>query len=425
MTEALDVLLGDAPIGRLTRARGGRLSFAYDEAWRSRRDAYPLSVSMPLVDARHEHDVVLPYLQGLLPDNERILEAWGRRFQVSASSAFDLLVAVGDDCSGAVRFLPSDRAGAPSPEGRGAVEWLAEADVAARLRELRRDPSAWRVPSDAGQFSLGGAQAKTALTFDGKRWGVPRGRRATTHILKPGLAELEGHVENEHFCLALAAALGLPVARSSVARFEDEVAICIERFDRERDGRTIRRVHQEDFCQALSVMPERKYENTGGPGIAQMVSLLRERSRSARDDIAVFLRAIAFAWVIAGTDAHAKNYSLFVLRGGAVRLTPLYDVASFLPYAPHGLQKVKLAMKVGGKYRLLEIGVHEWKKLAREVGADADELGAEVAALCREVPAQCEAVLARVRKEGLRHRVLPQLAELVAARADRCARLWA
>jgi len=423
MTDALDVLLGDTTIGRLTRAKTGRLGFTYDDAWRADREAYPLSISMPLVEPEFEHGVVLPYLWGLLPDNERILDTWGKRFQVSSASPFGLLEAIGNDCPGAVRFLPSGR-GSTSPEGRGGVDWLSERDVAARLRELRRDPAAWRAANDSGQFSLGGAQAKTALTFDGKRWGVPRGRRPTTHILKPGLSELEGHVENEHFCLALAASLGLPVARSSVEHFDDEVAICIERFDRVREGTSILRLHQEDFCQALGVLPDRKYESTGGPGVAEIVGVLRERSRDAATEIAALLRVVAFNWLIGGTDAHAKNYSVFLQRGAAVRLTPFYDIASFLPYAAHGLQKVKLAMKIGGKYRLLEIGVHAWTKLAKEIGTDEDTLREMLTSMCSELPDHVTTTLARMKKESLEHPVLPKLAALVQARAKQCARLW-
>lgn len=423
MTDTLDVLLGDSTVGRLTRAKSGRLTFSYDDAWRADRQAYPLSISMPLVESHFEHGIVLPYLWGLLPDNERILDAWGKRFQVSSASPFGLLAAIGNDCPGAVRFLPSDRR-ATSNDGRGGIDWLSERDVAERLRELRRDPAAWRAANDSGQFSLGGAQAKTALTYDGKRWGVPRGRRPTTHILKPGLSELEGHVENEHFCLALAASLGLPVARSTVEHFDDEVAICVERFDRVREGAAVTRVHQEDCCQALGVLPDRKYESTGGPGVADIVGLLRQRALRAVEDLTALLRAIAFNWLIGGTDAHAKNYSVFVLRGGAVRLAPFYDIASFLPYAPHGLQKVKLAMKIGGKYRLLEIGVHAWKKLAKEVATEDDAMRAMVSTMCTELPDHVSTTLARMKKERLEHPVLPKLATLLQARATQCARLW-
>src|SRR5262249_7328040 len=150
------------------------------------------------------------------------------------------------------------------PAGRE-IRWLTENDVAGRLRMLRADHSAWRTASDTGQFSLAGAQPKTALLYHYGQWGVPSGRTPTTHILKPPTGEWDGHSENEHFCLQLARACGLIVPNSSVRRFRDEIAIVIERYDRLNIGGERIRIHQEDMCQATGVHPARKYENDGGP----------------------------------------------------------------------------------------------------------------------------------------------------------------
>jgi len=127
-------------------------------------------------------------------------------------------------------------------------------------------------------FSLAGAQPKTALLFGNNRWGVPSGRVPTTHILKPPTGEFDGHAENEHFSLELGRALGLPVVDSRIMRFQDEVAIVVERYDRVRTAAGLRRVHQEDLCQALVITPTRKYQNEGGPGILDIVELLRTYS---------------------------------------------------------------------------------------------------------------------------------------------------
>jgi serine/threonine-protein kinase HipA len=257
----LITLLGDTPVGRVRqepRARltpQGRLSFGYDTAWANAIGAYPISLSMPLALQEHDHDAIEPYLWGLLPDNDTILERWAQRFGVSTRNAFALMSHVGEDCAGAIRFVKTDRLHEITAGGASSVDWLKEHDIAERLRILRTDASAWRSAADIGQFSLAGAQPKTALLFDGKRWGVPSGRIPTTHILKPGTRELDGHAENEHFCLALAGELGLPVARSSVERFEDQVAIVVERYDRIAKASGIVRVHQEDVCQALPVHP--------------------------------------------------------------------------------------------------------------------------------------------------------------------------
>lgn len=417
MSAELVVLLGDRRAGTLRQDRDGTIGFAYEEAWRTSGNASPISVSLPLVRREHAGEVLLAYLWGLLPDNEIILDAWGRRFNVSARNPFGLLTHVGEDCAGAVRFVRPERLEAASTGTRRVIDWLDDVEIARRLRALRDDASAWRTAMDSGQFSLGGAQPKTALYFDGKRWGVPTGRVPTTHILKPGSDHLPGHAENEHFCLALAAELGLPVASSRVLRFEDEIAVVVERYDRQRDGRAIVRVHQEDCCQALGVSPLRKYESDGGPGVGAIAKLLGERSRDAREDLDAFVGALAYSWAVAGTDAHAKNYSVLIGARGAIRLAPLYDLASFLPYAPQGLRKLKLAMKIGGKYRLHEIGVHAWSKVAVELGRRPEEIRAAVVAMCEELPDRAAQVLRATRADGLSHPVLAALRTKIQERA--------
>jgi len=416
VTDSLLVYVGSRRVGALTRNRNGRVEFAYEAEWQSRRDAFPLSLSMPLAARDHPAKIVEPYLWGLLPDNELILERWARRFQVSAGSAFALLGHVGEDCPGAVRLIRSDRASSVG-EG-GGVDWLDEHDIAERLRALRGDASAWRSSTDTGQFSLAGAQPKTALFHDGARWGVPYGSIPTTHIVKPGVLELDGSAENEHFCLSVARELEIPVVSSRVLRFEDETAIVIDRYDRVVTAEGVERVHQEDACQALGVHPARKYEKDGGPGVRAIVELLRESSLDASTDIETFIAALVYNWLIAGSDAHAKNYSLLIGAGGGARLAPLYDIASALPYADLQVQKLKLAMRIGGKYRLRDIGRYQWKKLASELSLDGEHVLSIASRLVRAAPRAATEVLERSRTEGLRHSVVTTLHTALIERAS-------
>jgi serine/threonine-protein kinase HipA len=462
---ALVALLSDRQIGVVSRNRRGRLMFIYREQWRADRNAVPLSLSMPLAAAEHPHKRIDPFLWGLLPDNELVLERWARHFRVSARNPFALLSHVGEDCAGAVQFVGPERLELLRSPRAPEVQWLDEAGIADRLRALRADHAAWRSPGDAGQFSLAGAQPKTALLYDEGRWGVPSGRMPTTHILKPPSAELDGHAENEHFCLALARDIGLPAAATEVRRFGEEVAIVVERYDRARTSalaaaaaaesaalaarvddptatvkaaaaasraaalaglakvQPVLRLHQEDMCQALGLFPTSKYQSEGGPSPQDIIALLRTHSSRPAEDVGTFVDALAFNWLVAGTDAHAKNYSVLHGGNGHVRLAPLYDIASALPYGQLHLQRLALAMKVGGKYRVHRIGPHEWQKLATDVRLSADETIGRIADLASRVVDSIPTVRDRAVSRGLTHPIVPRLAEALASRAHQCLQL--
>jgi serine/threonine-protein kinase HipA len=416
MTTELVSLLGGKEIGRVRRDARARLSFTYDDAWRNDPDAYPLSLSMPLGAKEHGHAAIEAFLWGLLPDNEQVLSRWAAKFQVSARNVFALISNVGEDCAGAVQFVTPERLGAMRSGKEDKVEWLGEADIAKRLEALRADHAAWRLPRDTGQFSLAGAQPKTALLFQNDRWGIPSGRLPTTHILKPPTGHFDGHAENEHICLTLARGLGLPTAQSKVMRFKNEIAIVIDRYDRQRKGNDIIRVHQEDVCQALGIVPTKKYQNEGGPSGNDIAELVRTYSTDRQEDLNTFIAAMGFNWLIAGTDAHAKNYSL-LLSGRRVRLAPLYDLASILPYDGVDLQKIKLAMKIGGEYKLSQIGLRQWQKFAREMRMESDELIDLLISMATQLPDEVNAVRSRARDEGLDAPIIEHLATQLIERA--------
>jgi serine/threonine-protein kinase HipA len=407
--------------GRIRRDDRGRLTFVYNDDWRRARGAYPLSLSMSLAAAEHGHKPVEAFLWGLLPDDANVLDRWARRFQVSARNAFALMSHVGEDCAGAVQFVRPERLADVVGQGPAEIEWLDERDVADRLRALLADHAAWRMPRDTGQFSLAGAQPKTALLYENGRWGVPSGRTPTTHILKPPTGEFEGHAENEHVCMQLASALGLSTVNSQVMKFEDQVAIMIERYDRQRTDAGLVRIHQEDMCQAMAILPTIKYENEGGPGARAIVDLIRTFSGRAEEDVRRFIDALTFNWLIGGTDAHAKNYAMLIGAEGRARLAPLYDIASILPY-DFDLQKIRSAMKIGGEYRMRDIGLRQWRKLAVELRLDADALMTRINDLARGLPDAMADVCRRAETDGLDHPLVERLASKLRERAERCAK---
>jgi serine/threonine-protein kinase HipA len=382
----LRVLLYGASVGELVQD-DMRIRFSYDSDLMDRiPNPTPLSLSMPPYIDDHTGDAVAAFLWGLLPENPAVLARWAREFQVSVANPVGLLEHVGLDCAGAVQFVrPDDLDEAVNP---GGVEWLTESGVARLLRTLRRDATAWHGGAEEGQFSLAGAQSKTALVYEGSRWGRPWGRTATTHILKPAIPGLDDQDINEHLCLSTARGLGLTAARTAIRTFEDQTALVVERYDRAWAGNHRIRVHQEDLCQAMGVHPVNKYQADGGPGPRDIVDLFHavQSTNQAHESTLAFVDAVILNWWLAGTDGHAKNFSV-LLSDDQVRLAPLYDISSALPYPelmnPH---KLKLAMKVGKEYRVKYIARREWTRLAQDLDLDAEELLSRVRQLGEAIP---------------------------------------
>lgn len=421
--DTLVVLVHRTRAGEVTQSKG-ELKFRYDESWRESVDATPLSLSMPLAVRDHSDQVVRSFLWGLLPDNERVLQRWARSYQVSARNPFAILRHVGEDCAGAAQFVEPD-----SVErliaGKGGVDWIDDDEIASRLRQLRADPTAWHAARAAGQFSLAGAQAKTALQYDHvhQRWGDPWGAAATTHIFKPAVAGLDDHDLNEHLCLQAARALGLAAAISQVMSFSGERAIVVERYDRIRsDDGYLRRVHQEDTCQALATMPDRKYASDGGPGVEDVVNLLRRSvspTRAMEETIRRFVDALALNWLLAGTDAHASNYSV-LLAGGLVRLAPLYDISSALAYGDMYLPKLRMAMQIGHEYRISRVERRHWLALANDCSLDGDEVLARVDELAARLPDALSEICAEPTIRAINSSLPGRLCEGVAEHAAWC-----
>jgi serine/threonine-protein kinase HipA len=364
--DRLTVLLQGKSAGELRRGRGGAYEFVYDDTWRDDSAAFPLSLAMPLAGRSYEGDVVSYYLRGLLPDSEARLNALAFQFGISPDDPFALLAYVGEDCPGAVQFVRPDRLDDVMGAGPGKIDWLNEDDIAEVLRDLRAGAAAGVHVVATGQFSLPGALPKIALTLDPRRgrWGVPSGRAASTHIIKPPIRGLKFHNENELLCLELAKLAGNNAANAFILRVQDQAAIAVERFDRKRRGTEILRLHQEDLSQALGVNPRLKYSSEGAPGIADGVRLLRDYATI--DDVYAFIRAVALNWIIAGTDAHPRNYSVLIGSGGRVTLAPLYDLASALLLPTRiSIDELPFAMKVADASTIGAIDWSKWTDQAR------------------------------------------------------------
>ena len=362
-SRALAVWMNGEHVGEWRLLAGGSHEFVYAESWLSSPTARPISLSLPLRPSREPYRAgVQTFFANLLPDNQQILERIQRRFHTGSTTAFDLLREIGRDCVGALQLLPMEEG---VPDVRHVTgEPLTTDNIAQLLAGSLGSPFGQQeAEADAFRISLAGAQEKTALLWHAGTWHRPTGATPTTHILKlpigisPQGIDLSTSVENEWLCAQIVKAYGIPVAPCRMETFGDYKALVVERFDRRlaADGTWWLRLPQEDFCQATATPPALKYENDGGPGIRTIMDLLLGSQRSM-EDRRDFMRTQLVFWLLAAIDGHAKNFSIFLLPGGAYQLTPRYDILSAFPMMGKGrgklaIQRVKMAMAMDGKNR--------------------------------------------------------------------------
>lgn len=362
----LRVLVSGVAAGTVHQDEHGLMTFTYDEGYQGP----PLSLSMPISNRSYGADVLRPYLFGLLPDSELQRRAIGRELGVSANNPVTLLAHIGLDCPGAVQLCAPDRVDEALAREYDLRE-LADHEIAQRLKTVRDEPEvSWMGLEE--RWSLGGNQGKFALAGEGGRWYECRGAAPTTHIFKNGVIGFRLQALNEYVCMRTAERCGVATAHVDYRFFEDEPALIVERYDRVRDasGRVVR-LHQEDLCQALSVMPDCKYTEDGGPSVRDILPLLAGTSR-CKLNLLTFSHQLFFNVLVGAPDAHAKNYSLLLGAGGAAMLAPMYDVASGLAYEKLR-RRMRLAMSVGGENRVGRVGAGA---LERYVGVGDPKLAA-------------------------------------------------
>jgi serine/threonine-protein kinase HipA len=375
---SLDVWLLGERIGRLDQTEG-RLSFTYDAGWLHRPDAVPLSASLPLQANAFDDRAARPFFAGLLPEQDR-RDQVARAIGVSGRNDFALLDALGGECAGAVTFTrPGEK-----PIGQATdldYRVLEERELATIIDELPKRPLL--AGEEGVRLSLAGAQDKLpVLAVDG-RIALPLHGAPSSHILKPAIRRIEDSVHNEGFCLALARAIDLNAAVADIRDVEGRPYLLVERYDRARgpDNRP-RRLHQEDFCQALGVAPEYKYQNEGGPSVVDCFALVRKATRPAALYLPQLLDAVLFNTLIGNNDAHAKNYSLIYGTGGTT-LAPLYDVLCTEAYPE---LTPKMAMKIGDHYNFSDIFPRHWERFAQSANLSPPQVRRRLLDLARRLP---------------------------------------
>lgn len=377
MANEIKVWLFRDQVGTLSLSQG-RLGFQYSADWLLRPSPMALSQSLPLQPGIYEDHVCRPFFAGLLPEgNLRRLVA--HQCHVSSQNDFALLNAIGGECAGAITFLPPGRP-LPSPD-KASIEWLDEKQLLALLEELPRRPML--AGREGMRLSLAGAQDKLPVVFDGQRVGLPKSGQPSTHILKPQIRAVQDSVINEAFCMSLAKAMTFQVAQSLIFDAGDHRVLLVARYDRatDADGKTTR-LHQEDFCQALGVLPEMKYQNEGGPDLKACFDLLFRATRPSAPEMLRLLDAVVFNALIGNHDAHAKNFSLLYTQITPT-LAPLYDLLSTAVYDN---LTPKMAMKLGGRYKFTEVQTRHWEQFAETAGMSVAQSKRRILRMSKDLP---------------------------------------
>lgn len=377
MARTLNVQYDRELVGQLIQDDGGQMTFKYAASWLGKQEPIALSRSLPLREETFTQKECRGFFGGTLPeeDNRKVI---ARILGISDKNDFAMLEQIGGECAGAISFLPEDE---EIPDDDDRYRDLADAELAKILRELPRRPL--MAGEDGIRLSLAGAQDKIAVRIDDGKISIPRGSAPSSHVLKPAIDTYEGVVFNEAFCMALARAGGLNAAPVDIGKVEDIDYLLVERYDRIRDGQAnIQRLHQEDFCQALGIPSEIKYQSEGGPSLVVCFDLIRDASSAPALDLIAMLDAVIFNLLIGNHDAHAKNFSLLYMPDRSIRLAPLYDLVSTVYYEE---LTNKMAMKIGKQPESALIRPEDVDQFAADAGLGAALARARIPALANRL----------------------------------------
>jgi serine/threonine-protein kinase HipA len=406
MAKTLDVYLYRELVGHLTQDKGGQTTFQYTESWLDRPGATPLSRSLPLRKERFTRNECRGYFGGILPEESK-REIIAHNLGISARNDYAMLEQIGGECAGAVTFVPK---GQPLPESEYRYRALSSAELAAVLKRLPKRPL---LAGDEGiRLALAGAQDKIAVRVEAAEISLPLAGAPSSHILKPTVERFEGVVANEALCMRLADATGIPTAKVETRSVEGMDYLLVERYDRTYRQGVLERLHQEDFCQALGIVSEMKYQKEGGPSLKQCFALLREVSNTPVIDLSRLLNTVIFNYLVGNNDAHGKNFSLLYRGTGTVdfqtSLAPLYDLVS-TAYYPE-LSRT-MAMKLGGEYSSDRVMPRNFEQLAEEA-----ELAKPL--VRRRVPEVVEKLLAALSEFEHTNETAEKLSRLIRTRCE-------
>ncbi len=422
MNQSLDVYLKNDFVGSLSRDESGALEFSYSDEY-YKKGKYGISLSLPM-DVRFSNDFsddffkgkytgtrVEAFFSGLLPD-EGIRKKLAKNLGVSEYNSYSMLEEVGGDCAGALSFFPQDIKPKPQ-DAKVYVEFLDNDKLQQILKKIKKRPLL--AGDDGYRLSLAGAQPKLAVGYLDGRVILVKGGAPTTHILKTMFAKFNDTVHNEFYCMKLAKMMGLDVPEVSVHFVHDKPYYLVERYDRDIDNNGIvTRIHQEDFCQALGILPNSKYQFEGGPDISSSLDLIRQNFASPAKDQIKFLNLIIFNYLIGNSDAHGKNFSLLYV-GTKPELAPAYDLISTAIYPEID---VKLAMKIGDDYNPQNVKIEHFQQFVPDTKTAQTALENQVKSMSERIVNTARALKSDLKSKGITSQVFDEIIKIIQLRVD-------
>jgi len=412
MTKKLLIYLNEIFAGILEQDLSGRLAFSYDEKYLASADAIPLSISLPLGNENFSHNISSAFFSGILPDDyqRKIL---AKNLGVSERNPFAILFEIGGDCAGAIAAYPSSKQLILDDTKPDHI--LTENELEKIIKELPSHPMLAGIKKI--RLSLAGAQSKLPVFFDEKKNSLPRLTEGgpSTHILKPSLPDLPDSSYNEFFCMKLAKEFGLDTAEVFLQFAKKNPYLLIRRYDRILDSRgRITRIHQEDFCQAMAIPPDLKYQIQGGPSIKSSLQLIEKHSTHAALDKMKFIRTAIFNYLIGNSDAHGKNFSFLHLKNGA-KLAPLYDLVCTAAYPK--LDR-KLAMKIG-IYEWERVSIKHWYDIVEDTNTAISYMKKELKFFATKLPQTAKTLQIKLEEQGIKAEIFNTICGVITKRSER------
>lgn len=371
--ETLNVFFGQIRIGSLSINDRRQFSFEYSKNWLASPDAFQISISLPMQDDILPHDTVKSFFSNLLPESA-VRKLISKQLGISDKNDFMLLKRIGGECAGAISILPESEI--PESPDQYIYQALSDKQLTDLIMHIHKRPLL--AGQEGVRISLAGAQEKLALFYKDPEFYIPMNSAPSNFILKPALAHFQASIENECFCMILASAVDLNVPPVLIIQKEDQKVLLIKRYDRILNNNVLNRLHQEDFCQAMGLSHDLKYQADGGPGLGACFDFVRAYSANPIKDFQQLMQWVFFNFLIGNMDAHAKNIS-FLYQGKQIRLAPFYDMMCTNIYET---LSQKLAMKIGGENRPDWMMERHWKKFAKEIKISNTVLQKRLADFC-------------------------------------------